>query len=119
MPFLHFLLNVFLNEVTVAAIPGHEVENDDAPTMFVEVEPAGFIDVVRLNVAAIQRLKHDVGDGCGFCVRLEQLIHAVKHRKRSKRDGAKHHQGNDKRLPCGLFFEHTEIGLVKQSHTIN
>ena len=71
--------------------------------MFVEVEPASFIDVVRLNVAAIQRLKHDVGDGAGSASDWNNSS-MLSNIESAAKDGAKHHQGNDKRLPCGLFL---------------
>jgi len=119
MPILHFLLNVFLNQMAVAAIPGHEVENDDASTVVVEVEPTRLVDEIRFDIAAIQRLKHDVGDGRWFRIGLEQLVHAVEHGEGCERNCTEHHDGDGEGLPRILLLEDAPIGLVKQAHTVN
>ena len=117
LPVVHFLFDVFLNEVTIAAVPRHQVENDDTALVVVEVEPARFIDVAGLDIAAIQRFVDEVRDGGRLCVRLEQLVHAVEHRQCSEGNRTEHHHSDDEGLPRVLLLEHTPIGLVKQAHT--
>ena len=102
---------MFLNGVAVAAIVGHQVKDDDTTTMIVEVEPTGIVHQVTFNSGAVEGFEHDVGNGRRFSIRLEQFIHAVKHRQGGKRNGAKHDDSNAKRLPRGLLLKHAKIGF--------
>jgi len=85
--------------------------------MFVEVEPPRLVHQAAFHVGSVERFKDEVGDGSGFSVGLEQLVHAVKHGKCSEGDGGEHHHGDAERLPRGLLLEHSPIGLFKQAHT--
>ena len=41
--------------------------------MVVQMEPAGLVDQVGFNSGTVQGFEHQIGDGCGFGVGLEQL----------------------------------------------
>ena len=107
---------MLLNEVAIAAIPRHQVENNHAAAMVAEAEPSRFVDNISLDVP-VEGLVDDVGDGCGFSVRLEQLVHAVEHGQCSEGNRTEHHHSDDEGLPRVLLLEDTPIGLVKQAHT--
>ena len=119
MPLVHFLFEMLLNEMTVAAVSGHEIEHDDAAAMVVQMEPAGLVDQVGFNSGTVQGFEHQIGDGCGLSVGLEQFVHAVEHRQGGERNRTEHHNGDDERLPCALFLEHTPIGLVQEAHAVD
>ena len=83
-PIVHVLFDVFLYQMAVTAVSSHEVKDDHAATVVIEVKPSRLVNEICFNTAAVERFKHKIRDGSRFCIGLEQFIHAVEHRQGGK-----------------------------------